>query len=62
MVERRDIYYMVGILIHGIRKVTQLALTRKSRVEILVIQHYGGVFDAISDKSLNISRIIDLMI
>ena len=30
-------------------------------MELLVDQHCGGVVDAISDISLNISRIVDLM-
>ena len=35
------------------------SLTRRSTLEFLADEHYGGVPNAISDGSLKISRIID---
>lgn len=56
--ELHDIYLLMGIMI--IQEMTHLLLDARSKLELLEDHFYGGALDAISDKYLNISRIMDL--
>lgn len=52
--EIQDIYFLMGILIHGIQEAIHLFLDRRRTLELLANHHYGGSLDAISEGYLNI--------
>ena len=60
--EIHDIYFLTELSIDGIQEVMHPSLVGRNMPKLLADRHYGGVPNSISDRSLNILKIMDLTI